>query len=686
MKRQDIVLQHDLKDCGACSLLSIIKHYGGYIPLEQIRIDTHTSLEGTTAYHIIEAARSYGFDSHGIKLDELKDIKNVNLPLIAHVKDNNLYHFVVIYNINKSKITIMDPAKGKRVMSFDEFAKIWTNNLILFYPKNSLIHYQKINIQKELFCSLFKNNKALISKIIIYTILMTILTIITSFYFKICSNLFNDNFSKRSISLIIVLFLFLFIAKILINYLKEYFKTILNKNIDGHVYYNFINRLFLLPNYFIKNRTTGEIITRIKEMENFKNVFSIIITTIFIDSILALSVGVILYLINHTLFLILLLVTILYLVFGLIFGKILYRKALDTNEQEIKFNECIIENLDLFYTIKNLNVTKKIQKKLEVLLIKYLNKLFSLNEHVLFINMEDYLFQELLNFILLSVGFIKIINHEITIIDLVVFESLINYFLSPFKNFLQIIPNYNYVKVNLEKINSFFSIEIENKKNGLTHFKTGDISIKKLNYSYNNFTNILNNISLNIKENSFVMFKGKSGSGKSTLCQILCRLIDDKRNDIKIGDINIYDYSLECIRKNITYVSQKESLIQDTIKNNIIFNRNYNEKKFNDVVKICEIESIVNKKPFGYESFLMKDAVNISGGEKQRIILARALLNNFNILILDESLSEVNMEMETRIINNLKRYYKNKTIIYVSHKNHDSFFDQVYNFGGLNER
>ena len=148
---------------------------------------------------------------------------------------------------------------------------------------------------------------------------------------------------------------------------------------------------------------------------------------------------------------------------------------------------------------------------------------------------------------------------------------------------------------------------------------------------------------------------------------------------------NINDYSLEVIHHNITYVGQKEYLIQDTIKNNILLYRNCDEEKFQKVISICKIEEIVKKKPFRYETYLLKDSLNISGGEKQRIILARALLNDFKILILDEALSEVNEDLEVKIIKDIQEYFKKKTIIYVSHKNHEKYFNQVINFGELND-
>lgn len=422
---------------------------------------------------------------------------------------------------------------------------------------------------------------------------------------------------------------------------------------------------------------------RISELDNFKLFFGEIITTVCIDSILSIGIGIILLRMNIKLFLLLCFFSLIYLFYGIISGKILYKKFFATNEKEVDFQSQVGENLDSLITIKNLNVLKLAVKKAEVKLFRFLKDNFALNKKVLNISTFSFFLEEILQFMLITGGLLEILNQNMTLINLVTFESLLVYFINPFKNIIQLIPNYNCIKVNLEKINSFFEIELEDEKKGLENFQTGDILIKDFSFGYNKFKLLFDKFNLRIKENSCVLFKGVSGSGKSTLCQIISRLIKAENSSIKIGRVNINDYSLETIHQNITYVGQKEFLIQETIGNNIRFYREIDEKKFKKIVEICHIEEIVEKKPFRYETFLLKDSMNLSGGEKQRIILARALLNDFKILILDEALSEVNEDLEIDIIKRIKSYYYKKTIIYVSHKNHEQFFDKVYDFGGF---
>ncbi len=419
---------------------------------------------------------------------------------------------------------------------------------------------------------------------------------------------------------------------------------------------------------------------RLKELEGIQSVFSELMITLCLDSVLAFSVGMILFYINKHLFFILCSFVLLYVVIGMISGKILDKKALITNESEIFFQSTVVENLDFFLTMKNLNLTDSVFKKIEKSCLKYLYFLHQLNEKILTSQVWTFGLEEILHFSILSVGILLGVDGKLSLIDLITFENLMPFFVQPFKSMIQFLPSLSYIKVSIKKLNDFYLIEEEEKDKGLNVFENGAISISNLNFSYQPFRKIFNHFSLKVPKNQFVYFKGPSGCGKSTLCQMISGLLKVENGMIKIGNTPIVDYSLNTLRKNITYISQKECLLQDTIKNNILLDRKVEEQKFREIATICEIESILNNKPLRYETFILKDATNLSGGEKQRIILARALLNEFQILILDEALSELNNELEIKIIQNLKAYLKDKTVIYVSHKEHERYFDSVYDF------
>ena len=165
----------------------------------------------------------------------------------------------------------------------------------------------------------------------------------------------------------------------------------------------------------------------------------------------------------------------------------------------------------------------------------------------------------------------------------------------------------------------------------------------------------------------------------------MLRYLDGYDGSITIGGINIKDLSINTIRNSINYINQEEHIITASIKDNILLNRSVDNNLYKQVLDICRIEDIVKKKPLRYETTISDYANNISGGEKQRIILARALLKDSKILILDEALSEVDSSLERVIIRDIRKYYKQKTIIYITHKNNIKGYTESISLGGINE-
>ena len=179
MAKIEVVKQHDLKDCGACSLSCIIKYYDGYVPIEKIRDDTFTTGVGTTAYNLVEASRSYGFEAMGVSVDDVKN-ENIYLPAIAHVVlKNGLNHFVVVYKISKNYVWLMDPAVGKTKMKIDDFNNIWDNILILLTPIDKILKYDKDLTISSLLMKLIMKNKSVFIKICLINLIVMFFTILT---------------------------------------------------------------------------------------------------------------------------------------------------------------------------------------------------------------------------------------------------------------------------------------------------------------------------------------------------------------------------------------------------------------------------------------------------------------------------------------------------------------------------
>jgi len=678
MKKIKPVIQKDLKDCGVSCMQWIIMYYDGFISIEKLRDDTFTDSRGTSAYHIVEAFKKWNFDSYGVLEHDLTK-KELRFPLIAHLKlENGLEHFVVVKNIIKNTIYIMDPSIGDNKLTINEFNKLFSGYIILVYPRGNIIKMDKGLTIGNLFFNILNKEKFLIIKIIITSILWTILSIISSYYLKISSVLINEDIIL--IKILISIFFILIILKIFSLFVREYYKNHLSNLVDVYLYPWFIKHLFFLPLKNINSRTSGEIMTRIDELGNLKSLFSDIFVSCFLDSIMIIISIIILYLLNNELTIILLLFILFYIMVGIIFSKITYKKVLENINFQTDFNSKVLESVEMIESIKHLNIINTFLEKIEYVLSKCILFNYKFNNFFNISNLTKDFLLEMCFFFVNSYGLFKVINGDINIIDLFTFNLLLSYCLDPVQNIIALLPKFNYIKASFNKIMEFINVE-EEKLNEETKILNGDIILKNVSYSYNNYDYIIKDINLKIKDKSHILLNGKSGCGKSTICKILCKEYELTNGEVYIDGKNIKDINLSTIRNNILYISQKEKLFFGTIKENIIVGRKINNYLFDKVCQICKIEDIVSKKEMRYDALLEPSFSNLSGGEMQRIILARGLLKNSNIIILDEALSEVDKKLEGEIIKNIRKFYKEKTIIYISHKNQRNNFENIIDIG-----
>lgn len=670
-----IVRQQDEKDCGVCSLLSIIRYYKGNVPLEQLRLDARTNNEGTTALNLVLASQKYGFDAVGMKVENLNDIKR--LPAIAHLNLEKGYsHYVVVEKITKDKIILMDPAKGRVVKFLWEFQKEWSGVVLIFYPKQKIIVLKNEVTLFTILKKIFVSEKNLIKIIVLVSFLLTIFTIALGYYFQMFNSLYLSKYPINYLKVLVLVFAIFTCFKLFLTYYRSYLENHLNKNIDCLITSDFLKHLFNLPLNVITSRKSGEILSRVNELTSIKGLITEIFITYTLDFLLVVITTFLLIRISSKLFLILFLTTIFYLFVGIITKKSIFEKAYQNISIESEFNNTVLENIKMINSIKNLDAVDGTLNKIERKLTHYLYDTYKVNTILNKINIFKVSCYEIGFFLINTFGFYFVYKGIINMIDLITFNALLNLYFEPLKNIVDSIPKYSFMKASITKINDFLGVhaEILGEEASTDGY---DISINNLNYSYNKYQNVLKNVNLNINEGQFVLLQGASGSGKSTLCSILNKYITDYSGDILFGTMNYKDLSIKTIRDNIVYVGQNENIFTGSIKENITFGHEVSDLEFKKVCNICKVDDIAYKKTFRYESLIGSDEGNISGGEKQRIILARAVLKDFNVLILDEALSEVDIKLELEILKNIRDNYKDKTIIYISHKKYPNVFDKV---------
>lgn len=665
MFKKNLIRQEGYKDCGPSCLLMIIKHYKGYVDIEELKEMCKTDKNGTTAYHLIEAAKKCGFESYGIKCS-LEDInkENIILPCIAHVIINNSYkHYVVIEKIDfkRKRLLIKDPIGQIKYYSFVEFKEIYNNVLVYLYPNQTIKYNPPISLKKYLLSIIASSTKHLL-QIIIISLFILIFSIITTFYMQ---NMIDNMYSKSKIIFIFILFLLVSCFKVISDFLRNKIIILVNQKIDLNLTYNTFKHIMNLPYRYYRNHTTGEIISKINDLDVVRQVISKLAVSLFIDFPLTIISLIVIYILNFNLFIISLVMLFLYILVLILFRN-KFNEHIDTCITDRSLvTSYMVESINGFETIKGCNMESKVMKKFENKYCTMSNEIYDFEN----CNNIQYLLKEIINnigfLIIILIGTILVMNNEITIGQLLTFNALFTYFLEPIRNVIDLDSSYKQAKTAVRKI---LKLYYSKESSGIIDkpFK-GNIKFNKVSYSFDDVNYVLKNIDLEIEEKSKVMVIGESGSGKSTLFKMLKKYYDIPRNKILIDDIDINDY----ISSDVIYVSQNEILFTDTIKNNI---------DSDDIIKlskICLVDDII-KSQLGYNTLIEENGFNLSGGEKQRIILARALANNFNILIIDEGLSQVDINMERKIIKNLFNNYKDKTIIFISHRlDNMDLFDRV---------
>ncbi len=672
MRKNIFVKQANINDCAVCCLASIIKYYGGYYNLEKLRQIMYTSKYGTSAYNIVEGAKKLGFKSEGLRVDDINQLSSISSPFIAHVVLKKTFmHYIVIYNINYKKhtIKIMDPSIGLINISFDKFKKIWTNIIITLIPIDKIISLNKNNTFLKIVNNIIFAYKNIIIVCIIIYFIIYILTIIISLQLKTIIDNININNNRNYYIIIIIIFLSILFRSIF-NLVKNDLIIYLNSKMEFSISTNTFSHIIKLPYNYFKTKMTGDIISRINDMNTIKDSIINFIIIIITNSIITLFSFIILYNISKYLFKILLMLLPIIIVVSFIFIPIIKKLIDKMQNSNARQSSYLLECINSFESIKAMNNHNKIIYNYENKCIDFLNNKFKLQKYLNNNNVLNEIVYSLSMFIILFLGYKQIIQNNLTIGNLILFSTIYNYFINSIKELLSIIPNIEYFNKAILRVNDIFEIDsekyYENKQSDMKI--QGTIKFINVSYEINNMYMIFENINLTIDVGKKLAIIGNTGSGKSTFLKLLLRYYEVSRGQILIDNKNILDYNIFDLRKNICYIAQNETLFTDSIYNNIVLDRNINYDYFLKICKICEVDKIINNKTLRYDHLLEENGFNISGGERARIILARALLSDTSIYIFDEALKELDSASEKRILNNIFVEFNTKTFLVVTHK------------------
>lgn len=669
------IKQHDIKDCGCACLATICKQYGLKYPISKIREVAGTDKQGTSAFGIIKAAEQLGLTAKGIKASKPEDIySEFPLPAIAHVVvDETLLHYIVIHKIAKEEIIVADPGKGLVKYKPDEFFKIWTGVLIIMTPTSKFKKGDNTSGVFSRFFNLLKPQSGLLVHIFLASILITLLGIMGSFYFKFLLDEIVPNTLTQTLNTFSIGVVGLVLFKVILEAFRTQLLIHLGQKLDIPLMLGYYDHVINLPMNFFGTREVGEIISRFNDASKIRDAISGAALTMMIDTFMVLIGGIILYNQNSKLFAITILPVLIYGIIVFTFKKSIEEINRQTMISNAKLTSYLVESLNGIETVKSFNAEREVNLETEKRFIKLIRNVF---KNGLINNLQGSLksgVKAVFGIVILWIGCMEVLKGTISIGQLLTFNALLAYFLSPIENIINLQPMLQTAVVAGERLGEILDLELEKSNNEdkkiMPITLKGNIEFKNLDFRYGTRQLVLKDINLNINSGEKIALVGESGSGKTTIAKLLMNFYQCEKGELLINGYNVKDINIEALREKIAYISQETFLFNGTIIENLSLGNPY--LTYEEIIEACKkarIHEFINSLPLRYNTLIEENGSNLSGGQKQRLSIARAILRNPEILIMDEATSSLDSITEKAIENTMHEFSEGITTIVIAHR------------------
>ena len=683
------VLQHDLRDCGPACLATSLHFNGINVPLREIRELMHVNKQGASIFSICSAAKSYGFIACGYKIStgELFDVERnsrITFPCIVHTAKNNFMHYIVVFRTKKNRVVYFDPARGKRICNRNEFESIFTGYVIFLHKHEDNTVYSKRQNDYYKYMHFISREKLPVICVITISLVLSSLSIISAMGYRtlidkyILGNVTEDNiipvlsdiFSSIELrcttltQLFMVLILIILVQSILFL-IQNLMVTHLYKRSGEYLYSMFYKNMCKLRISFFRERESGEILSRFEDIGKIQEFILQIGITLMVNVIMVIVGGGVLCSINLTMFITVVINLLIYVLAAFIY----IRPTKRVTQESLEANSLMVSKLREAFSgaisLKSLGAQKYILKDLD----KYAGNLVSKNKNANVLLSTQSFVLGLLNgvgdIILIWIGMDCVMNGVISLGSLLAFLVMTNFFVTPLQSLIMLQIQIQSGLVAAKRMDDV--VEGKKYERGRKNKLCGVncISAHDLRFAYSSERRVINKCSFYIKSGDVVAITGLSGCGKSTLGRIISGLETEYEGLLFINGEPIQNLSEKDLNK-IMYLSQQTIIFSDTIENNILLGMEKPDN-FDSIISGCLVDDIIKKKLNGINEYVSEDGCNLSGGEIQRIAIARALVRKPEVLILDETTCHMDSKVEDAIIEYLLSQKNIAILIFISH-------------------
>lgn len=682
-------LQLDAMDCGPSCLRMVAKHYGKSYTLQTLRERCFITREGVSMLGISDAAEYIGFRTIGVRISFEQLIKEANLPCILHWNQN---HFVVCYRIKCHKngnvdLFIADPASRKLIYHKDEFLKCWiskrenstdTGTALLLEPGPVFdsIDDEKRSSRRDFafFAKYLLPYKSQFAQLIIGMLVGSGIQMIFPFLTQALVDTGIRDRNLSFITLILITQLMLFISQLGVGFIRSWIMLHINSRIDIALISDFLMKLMTLPLHYFDTKMTGDIMQRIGDHGRIKSFLMGSSINIIFSVFNFIIFSIILGYYNWMILVIFLFGNTLYVIWILAFMK--YRRILDIK----RFNQSAGEQSKIIQLIQGMQEIKlnncEKQKRWEWERIQV--KLFKIGVKGLTIGQiqqtGSVFFTQSTSIIISFIAAKAVVDGNMTLGMMMSLTYIIGQVSAPIGEFIGFAQSYQDAKISLERLNEVHrrrdeEFNITSKLNYLPEVR--DIYFENVTFSYSGADRdyALEDVTLTIPQHKVTAIVGSSGSGKTTLVKLLQGFYAPNRGNIKIGSTPLRMINPHLWRRKTGSVMQESYIFSDTIAKNIAISTDEVDiERLRHAVLVANIQDFINDLPMAYDTKIGMEGSGISQGQRQRILIARAVYKDPEYIFLDEATNSLDANNEKIIMDNLQEFYKGRTVLIVAHR------------------
>lgn len=673
-----LYMQFDQMDCGPTCLQMISKHYGKNFSLERLRELSYLTRDGVSIQGISYAAETIGMRTMGAKLSWEELTKKAPLPCIVHWEGN---HFIVVYKATFKKVWIADPAKGKQVYNQSEFCEKWTeegtNKGISLLLEPTPKFYQQEESEKRnwgFLLGYLKPYKRLFIQILVALLFGSLVSLITPFLTQAVVDIGINGKNIEFIYLILIAQIMFTLGSTFVSYIQSWISLHIGTRISIAFVSDFLIKIMKLPISFFQTKSIGDILQRMGDNSRVQSFITGAFFTIVISSLNFIIFSFVMTYYSLQLLALFMIGNILYILWVLAFMK--KRREFDNLGFKINSENKDI-TLELFNGIEEIklhNIEREKRWEWERVQVKSYQLSIKTLIWGQFQSSGSLLINSIKNILISFLTAKAVIDGNMTLGMMMSVQYILGQLQGPISAFIGLAHAYQDAKISIERLGEVHNREdeesVEHKLSSLP--PNADICLQNISFQYEGPDSplVLNKVNLTIPHKKTTAIVGSSGCGKTTLLKLLLKFYNPTQGTMKIGNVNFENLRNDIWRKHCGAVMQNSFIFSDTIIKNIIPNNHQQPdiQRLNHAVSVANIQDWIESLPAGYKTKIGTEGHGLSQGQRQRLLIARAVYKDPDFLFFDEATNSLDSKNERIITENLQDYYKDKTVIIVAHR------------------